>query len=110
NPWPGNLRELRNVIDRAVLLCPGDAIEVAHLPAERLSAHFAPRRPMRTPAPARMAPGAVSLHGPRDPGGASHDLPATALPPTADGLRGELAAIERERILQARARTAGHQT
>ncbi|MCW3806543.1 sigma-54-dependent transcriptional regulator [Plebeiibacterium marinum] len=32
--WPGNLRELRNVIRRAVLLCRGDEITVAELPHE----------------------------------------------------------------------------
>jgi NtrC-family two-component system response regulator AlgB len=31
-PWPGNLRELSNVIERAVILAPGDAIELADLP------------------------------------------------------------------------------
>ena len=30
--WPGNLRELRNVIERAVILCAGDRIELADLP------------------------------------------------------------------------------
>jgi NtrC-family two-component system response regulator AlgB len=29
--WPGNLRELRNVIERAVILCSGDSITVADL-------------------------------------------------------------------------------
>jgi two-component system, NtrC family, response regulator AlgB len=33
-PWPGNLRELRNVIERAVILAPGDSIELADLPEE----------------------------------------------------------------------------
>jgi NtrC-family two-component system response regulator AlgB len=32
--WPGNLRELRNVIERAVILAPGEAIEPADLPEE----------------------------------------------------------------------------
>ena len=31
-PWPGNLRELRNAIERAVILSPGPEIEPAHLP------------------------------------------------------------------------------
>jgi len=31
--WPGNIRELRNVMERAVLLCAGDLIDVEHLPA-----------------------------------------------------------------------------
>ena len=30
--WPGNLRELRNVIERAVILAPGETIELADLP------------------------------------------------------------------------------
>lgn len=35
-PWPGNLRELRNVIERAVILASGSEIDVADLP-EKLS-------------------------------------------------------------------------
>jgi Nif-specific regulatory protein len=31
--WPGNVRELENCIERAVLLCRGDAIQAHHLPA-----------------------------------------------------------------------------
>ncbi len=32
--WPGNARELRNAIERAVILCPeGSPLEAAHLPA-----------------------------------------------------------------------------
>ena len=30
--WPGNIRELRNVIERATILAGGDLIEPAHLP------------------------------------------------------------------------------
>jgi len=31
-PWPGNIRELRNVIERATILAEGDFIGVRHLP------------------------------------------------------------------------------
>jgi PAS domain S-box-containing protein len=30
--WPGNVRELKNAIEQAVVLCPGNRIEVHHLP------------------------------------------------------------------------------
>jgi two-component system response regulator AtoC len=32
--WPGNIRELKNVVERAVVLAPGDEIEPQHLPPE----------------------------------------------------------------------------
>jgi len=32
--WPGNIRELRNTIERAVILCDGELIEREHLPRE----------------------------------------------------------------------------
>ena len=38
--WPGNLRELRNVIERAVILSSGDEIDLSDLP-EKLSASTA---------------------------------------------------------------------
>jgi NtrC-family two-component system response regulator AlgB len=34
HPWPGNLRELRNSIERAVILARGTAVELEDLPAE----------------------------------------------------------------------------
>jgi NtrC-family two-component system response regulator AlgB len=35
--WPGNARELRNVIERAVLVCGSDCIGVEHLPPNLLN-------------------------------------------------------------------------
>lgn len=32
-PWPGNIRELRNVVERASILCASEEVGVAHLPA-----------------------------------------------------------------------------
>jgi two-component system, NtrC family, response regulator HydG len=37
--YPGNVRELRNIIERASLLCNGEAIQPAHLPEEVRSSH-----------------------------------------------------------------------
>src|ERR1041385_3506370 len=36
--WPGNLRELRNVVRRAVLFTTGDIIEISSIPAEMTEA------------------------------------------------------------------------
>jgi two-component system, NtrC family, response regulator AtoC len=34
HPWPGNIRELRNVIERAILFCDSSTIDLPHLSAE----------------------------------------------------------------------------
>ncbi|HMG23699.1 MAG TPA: helix-turn-helix domain-containing protein, partial [Kofleriaceae bacterium] len=42
--WPGNIRELRNVVERAALLCEHGAIGVEHLPVDKMRATYtAPR-------------------------------------------------------------------
>jgi transcriptional regulator with PAS, ATPase and Fis domain len=46
--WPGNIRELKNVIERAVVVCIGEVIEPAHLSLQRRSyvpLQGAPSRP-----------------------------------------------------------------
>lgn len=42
--WPGNIRELENVLERMVSLCSGDKIELKHLPPELISLEH-PARP-----------------------------------------------------------------
>lgn len=33
-PWPGNIRELRNMIDRAMVMCKGEMLALSHFPPE----------------------------------------------------------------------------
>ena len=98
-PWPGNIRELRNALERAVLLCTGDRLELSHLPAEKMSSHFAARRsahgPASTPPPILAVPPASMLRG-------------TPLVPSE--LREQLAQAERQRIVEALSHCAGNQT
>jgi DNA-binding NtrC family response regulator len=88
--WPGNSRELRNMMERAVLLCEGNVIALEHLPSEKMG----PVLPIRgaTPSPERAAPAA--------PQGNSSTR-ATISPDTND---------ERERIIRALEQCAGNQT
>jgi NtrC-family two-component system response regulator AlgB len=42
-PWPGNLRELRNVIERAAILCSTNRVGTDHLPNEMMSSDTTPQ-------------------------------------------------------------------
>jgi DNA-binding NtrC family response regulator len=54
--WPGNIRELRNVIERAVILAQGDFIQASHLPPDL--GHAAPAaEPAPSDLPVALAPG-----------------------------------------------------
>jgi DNA-binding NtrC family response regulator len=101
-PWRGNVREVRNVVERALLLCEGSEILPEHLPLETMAANsisFAAAAP--APAPAfSPAPGSMMP----SPQAAS---PADMARPTAPmGVYDD----ERERILRVLAECAGSQT
>jgi two-component system response regulator AtoC len=51
NDWPGNIRELKNVIERAVLLCSGPIIGTEHLPQGRRAPIVAPAGPAESTGP-----------------------------------------------------------
>jgi two-component system, NtrC family, response regulator AtoC len=95
-PWPGNIRELRNAIERAVLLAREGTIELDHLPDEiRLAVAE------KAPAPAHDPPKATAPV-PRSP------LPTLDL---GDGsLPDEMDRLEKARILDALAQCHGNQT
>ncbi len=42
--WPGNIRELQNVMERAAILCDGGEVGVEHLPIEVQSSAFVQRQ------------------------------------------------------------------
>jgi two-component system response regulator AtoC len=96
--WPGNIRELRNVIERAVLLCSGEVITREHLPMEKLGVVLAPS--MRISA-------RPALPLPQED---EDDLP---VPP--DGVTGEISIpsendLERARIMDALEKCGGNQS
>ena len=39
-PWKGNIRELRNVIERSLIVCEGERLEVEDLPLEIQNVHY----------------------------------------------------------------------
>ena len=91
--WPGNIRELRNACERAVLLATGAIIERHHLTVED------PRR----------------ASGPRFRSSATIPPPlGMPSPPTATDMpaqvRATVAELERQRILEALDKCAGNQT
>ena len=93
--WPGNIRELRNVIERAALICAGNEIRPEHLAIEAQQVEAAPETYAPPPPPSREA---------------ITDPPAGYESDGAGGLPGELQALERQRILEALERCAGNQT
>jgi DNA-binding NtrC family response regulator len=57
--WPGNIRELKNMMERAVLLCAGPVLDAEHLPMDKLGgAPSSPNLPLtlNEAGPAGVAP------------------------------------------------------
>ncbi len=89
--WPGNVRQLRNVIEKMVVLASGHELTVDDLPAEITS-------PPKTIAAADAAPAAVQ------PAAALADVAATTAPPCS------LADTERQQIRAALDACRGNKT
>jgi DNA-binding NtrC family response regulator len=83
--WPGNIRELRNVIERAAVLCEGQEIQPAHLPAE-LTDNIVPI--------GDLGPSGLRI----------------ALPPQGVNLKSLVSQLEERLIKEALTKTGGNQT
>lgn len=60
--FPGNIRELSNLIERAVLFCPGTTLDASHFPGDLLASPSVPvRKPEGPPVPAQADPSVVQI-------------------------------------------------
>jgi DNA-binding NtrC family response regulator len=93
-PWPGNIRELENVLERTILFCSTDHIELSDLPDDQTSG-TAPRRPGQERTAEVEALPSEALTG------------DTSLK---DIVRAKTSQVERELIIQALDETGGNVT
>jgi two-component system response regulator AtoC len=103
--WPGNIRELRNAIERAVLLAGNGPIQREHFPVEKMTATVnTPLSP--TPPMAQLVD--VAFLGKETlvpPAGAPLDERSLG-----DRLRQQVKEVERQHIMNALNRCGGNQT
>jgi transcriptional regulator with GAF, ATPase, and Fis domain len=102
--WPGNIRELENVLERTILFCKGDRIERADL---QLGSAQQPSGMHEVPAAASPAnqSGSVPVLTDED-----DDEPAEISGSLKEVVRAETARVERELIVKALEETGGNVT
>jgi DNA-binding NtrC family response regulator len=103
--WPGNIRELRNTIERAVLMSSGGAIRPSHLVLEPAPIPQAVRESQPTMPVERISVDRISADR------ISYEtLPGVSLRPSDQSLASEVAELERKRIVETLERFGGNQT
>ena len=102
--WPGNIRELRNTMDRAVLLCEGDSIKPEHLPAEKMASVMSPEKNIFE------EPQANHFDPEFNEDTAQIDLSSAKLPLQTPKLTGDQSELEYRQIIDALFRAGGNQT
>ena len=98
--WPGNIRELENVLERTILFSTGDSIELDDLPADLRGEGDGPARPPATQELVVPVVAAAAIDG-REPTGPT-SLKAM--------VRAETSRVERELIARALDETGGNVT
>jgi transcriptional regulator with GAF, ATPase, and Fis domain len=100
--WPGNIRELENVLERAVVLADGPAVTLADLPTEI-------RQPSASGSSSRRRLRPVAAGVARR--GAASTVPVRSAPPdNEDEWDAEVIAFERQRLLDALGEAHGNKS
>ena len=87
--WPGNIRQLENTIERAVVIAEGEIVTVDELPSELFASPREPASTLRPSSSFAASPSAATTH-------------------RTSSMRSERERIERERMLEALASAGGN--
>ena len=112
HPWPGNIRELENVLERTILFGEGPTIHASDLPPEiagQAAPSVPPPSPPTLPAPPSPTPTPPPLTAASPGTPSAHDGPPRASS-LKEIVRQETERVERELIMRALDETGGNVT
>src|SRR6185503_18054007 len=105
-PWPGNIRELENVIERAVLFCDGHELHLKDLPAE-VRGPSVTHVSVTSPSSSAIAISELSQTTPLPPPSSDASGPSDGLK---EQVKAAMSRLERELIIRALEQTSGNVT